>query len=76
MTAGGSISYAPGCGLAGSRGEAIKEADPDGQADFYSRNVILAARIAAQAHNPSAASQDPGGSCTSINLESQAMMEM
>ena len=30
-------------------GEAIKEADPDGQADFYGKNVILAARIAAQA---------------------------
>ncbi|MEE9284704.1 MAG: adenylate/guanylate cyclase domain-containing protein, partial [Dehalococcoidia bacterium] len=27
-------------------GEAIKEADPDGQADFYGKNVILAARIA------------------------------
>jgi hypothetical protein len=35
--------------LACTRGEAIKEADPDGQADFYSMNVILAARIAAQA---------------------------
>ncbi len=30
-------------------GEAIKEADPDGQADFYGKNVILAARIAGQA---------------------------
>jgi class 3 adenylate cyclase len=30
-------------------GEAIKEADPDGQADFYGKNVILAARIASQA---------------------------
>ena len=30
-------------------GEAIKEANPDGQADFYGKNVILAARIASQA---------------------------
>jgi class 3 adenylate cyclase len=30
-------------------GEAIKEADSDGQADFYGKNVILAARIASQA---------------------------
>ena len=30
-------------------GEAIKEADPDGQADFFGKNVILAARIAGQA---------------------------
>ncbi|MEE8370145.1 MAG: adenylate/guanylate cyclase domain-containing protein, partial [Dehalococcoidia bacterium] len=30
-------------------GEAIKEANPDGQADFYGKNVILAARIAGQA---------------------------
>ncbi len=30
-------------------GETLKEADPDGQADFYGKNVILAARIAAQA---------------------------
>ncbi len=30
-------------------GEAIKEADPAGQADFYGKNVILAARIAGQA---------------------------
>ncbi len=30
-------------------GEVLKEADPDGQADFYGKNVILAARIAGQA---------------------------
>jgi class 3 adenylate cyclase len=30
-------------------GEAIKEGDPDGQVDFFGKNVILAARIASQA---------------------------
>jgi class 3 adenylate cyclase len=30
-------------------GEVLKETDPDGQADFYGKNVILAARIAGQA---------------------------